>query len=332
MISYKIDELARKIKRDEEIKRKMGIFLRELGLFEKVDKMDIGNLKIGGEDSGVVRRSTHIKDIIFLRAIASIFIYQDSKLRDAIYFPSKSPEIKIESAPENLNEFEFSIFWGLKRVFAELEVSINAIRKYSPDYFLMDGSLCIHPMERPKKESELYKYFEEVSEKFKELFELCREKGCTLIGVIEDSRSNNYCNWIIGNLLNKVEKEKAKEVINVLSKSRDTNLLYYALKVGEKTNSLNLLKEINYFYIKVVSFDRPLRIEYLNWEDEKKIASLIYTLSSKNRRYGMPNVLIECDLKAKISQNFADAYLKEISMKTGLRDLLFLRRENRPFG
>ena len=46
----------------------------------------------------------------------------------------------------------------------------------------------------------------------------------------------------------------------------------------------------------------------------------------------MPNVLIECDLKAKISQNFVDAYLREISMKTGLRDLLFLRRENRPFG
>ncbi len=331
MISYKIDELAKKIKKDEEIKRKMGSFLRGLNLFEKVNKMDIGNLKIGGEDSGVVRRSTHIQDIIFLRAIASIFVYRESKLQDVIYFPSKSPEIKIENAPENLNEFEFSIFWGLRRIFAELEVSINAIKRYSPNYFLMDGSLCIHPMERPKKESELYKYFEEVSEKFKELFEICKEKDCTLIGVVEDSRSSNYCNWIISNLLSKVRSEKAKEVINVLSKSRDTNLLYYALEVGEKTKGLNLLKEVNYFYIKVVSFDRPLRIEYLDWEDEKEVASLIYTLSSKNRKYGMPNVLIECDLKAKISQNLVDAYLREISMKTGLRDLLFLRRENRPF-
>ncbi|OYT42631.1 MAG: hypothetical protein B6U88_03075 [Candidatus Aenigmarchaeota archaeon ex4484_56] len=240
-----INEVIEKIKYIEEKRKKLSDFLKNInGLKWKVDTVDLNNLEIGGEDGGLIKKSTHLIDFVFLRCVSVIFRYLNNKLDEVIYYPSTNPTPEVDYSKDPLSDIEFRIFWSLRRMKKEIKLSIETIEKYSPDLFLIDGSLTIHPGDIPKKESILYDDYLELKNLLKELYISSKKKNCLLAGVIEDS---------------------------------------------------------------------------------------LYTISSQSKTYGLPNVLIEADQRAKLSELDIEYYMNLIASKAGMHRLLFLRRENRPF-
>ncbi|HIE41586.1 MAG TPA: DNA double-strand break repair nuclease NurA [Candidatus Aenigmarchaeota archaeon] len=210
-----------------------------------------------------------------------------------------------------------------------VKLSIETIKKFSPDLFLMDGSLLVNPGDIPKKDTTLYSDYLEVRELLKKLYKISRENECLLVGIVEDSRSSIFCNFIAENILSKIRSNKVPELKELLRRTRDTNLLYYMLEKDEATRSIDLQDGIKCFYLKTAQFDRPIRVEYIDKMEE--IARIIYTISSQNKTYGVPNVLIEADQRAKLSENETNYFISLIASKLRLQNIFFLRREGRPF-
>jgi len=325
-----LDKVVEKIREMEAEKKRLAGFLRKKGgLTRKIGRTPLGNMKIGGEDGGLTKKSTHFMDFVFLRAVAVIFEYKNGKLLDVKYHPSISPAPEMDHTNDPISEVEFKIFWSLRRLKKELAVSIEAIRKFSPEVFLVDGSLMIHPGDVPRKESTLYDDYIEVKKKVLELRSAAKEKGCMLAGVVEDSRSSTFCNFIEKEVLSKDSSKEASKFIDIIRKTKDTNLLYYLLEKGEATVEINCEEGVKCIYMKTAEFDRPIRIEYT--ESSEKLAQIIFTLSCESRTYGLPNVLIEADQRAKLSESDSLYYTNHIASRLGIHDLFFLRRESRPF-
>ncbi|MBN2095737.1 MAG: DNA double-strand break repair nuclease NurA [Candidatus Aenigmarchaeota archaeon] len=325
-----IDTLVEKIQALESKKREAALALREeKQLIWTVNKVPLGNLRIGGEDGGITKKCTHLVDFVFLRAVSAIFEYRGGKLFDVKYYPSMSPSPEMDYSTDPLSEAEFGIFWSLRRLKKELGLSVDTIKKHAPDVFLLDGSLIIHPGDVPKSESAVYGDYEEVKAKIAELYELGRQKSCLIAGVVEDSRSSAFCNFVKKEILEKNPASKLNKWIEVFRKTKDTNLLHYMLKKGEATAEIELGDGIKCIYMKTAEFDRPIRIEYMG--DGKRVAEIIFTLSCESRTYGFPNVLIEADQRAKLSEADFLYYTNHIAARLGIHDLFFLRRENRPF-
>ena len=327
-----INEVIEKIKYIEEKRKKLSDFLKNInGLKWKVDTVDLNNLEIGGEDGGLIKKSTHLIDFVFLRCVSVIFRYLNNKLDEVIYYPSTNPTPEVDYSKDPLSDIEFRIFWSLRRMKKEIKLSIETIEKYSPDLFLIDGSLTIHPGDIPKKESILYDDYLELKNLLKELYISSKKKNCLLAGVIEDSRSSAFCEYISKEIFSKIKSKKVPELQEILKKTKDTNLLNYVLNKGEATKIIDISENLKCVYLKTVEYDRPIRIEFLNEDDAKKIVNILYTISSQSKTYGLPNVLIEADQRAKLSELDIEYYMNLIASKAGMHRLLFLRRENRPF-
>ena len=325
-----IEKIVDRIKYLELEKIKLAKFFRNIKeLYFKITPIKLGNIIIGGEDSGLTKKSSHLMDFVFLRAISVIFRYENEKLGEVIYYPKTNPTPEIIYSPESLSDIEFRIFWSLQRMKKEIKLSIETIKKFSPDLFLIDGSLLVNPGDIPKKDTTLYSDYLEVRELLKKLYKISKENECLLVGIVEDSRSSIFCNFIAENILSKIRSNKVPELKELLRRTRDTNLLYYMLEKDEATRSIDLQDGIKCFYLKTAQFDRPIRVEYIDKMEE--IARIIYTISSQNKTYGVPNVLIEADQRAKLSENETNYFISLIASKLRLQNIFFLRREGRPF-
>lgn len=325
-----LETVVEKIRSLEAEKKKLADFLRKIEkLYFKISPADLKELKIGGEDSGLTKKTSHLLDFVFLRAVAVIFKYNGGKLEDVVYYPRTNPTPEITYSPESLSDIEFRIFWSLQRMKKEVKLSIEAIKKHSPDLFLIDGSLMVNPGDVPRKDSSVYSDYQELKKLLKELYEVGKENSCMLAGVVEDSRSSVFCDYVSKNILEEIENPKIPDLKNLLKRTRDTNLLYYMLEKGERTITIELEDGVRCFYLKSVEYDRPIRVEFL--ENEKEVGEIIYAISSQNKTYGLPNVLIEADQRAKLSEHETDYFVNMIASKLRLQNIFFLRRDGRPF-
>jgi NurA-like 5'-3' nuclease len=152
-------------------------------------------------------------------------------------------------------------------------------------------------------------------------------------------------------VLSQAESEISKELKLVLEKTKDSNLLYYALEKGERTCVFNysknprihpILKEFEgmsnsfySFYIKTVEFDRPLRVDFLGFGNELDVVdkiSCILMQTSGHSGYGLPSVLIEADQRARLSEKDLNMFYSDLVNRIGNVSTLFrMRREVRPF-
>jgi hypothetical protein len=197
----------------------------------------------------------------------------------------------------------------------------------------------------------LKKYYEETIEKYKQLFDTAKKQGTILSGVIEDSRGTKFCDILTRRVMSEMGSELSSELQQILEKTKDSNLLFYTLEKGERTCLFNysqnpnvhpILKEFEKmknsffsFYIKTVDFDRPIRVDFINFgepmETTNKLSSILMKTCGHSG-YGLPAVLIEADQRAKLSEKDIDMFYCDLIRKTGNISSLFkMRRELRPF-
>jgi hypothetical protein len=346
-----VESLVREIKVSEEKRKKLAEIIRnskisnneflEESLIKKVEKIE-NNFTVAGVDSGLLQKSLHGMDLILIKAVGVIFYFENNKLKNVEYYsPSTFFEPIIFQDP--FSEIELDIATNIFRQRKEVKTVEKILKEFKPDFVFMDGSILPHYIPNIDKDSLLYPYYKDVIEAYKSLFLATKNSNSILAGVIEDSRASRFCSLISESL------KLDRELFSILEKSKDTNLLEYILKKGERTTSfyytspLSLvssqfsnefnLREFASFYIKLSDFDSPLRIDFLN--DKKDAASRIASILSSlliSEEYSMPSILIEADIRARLSERQLELFYQELAGKLGfLSSIRQKRRERRLF-
>lgn len=358
------NEIVQKISKFENVKIIIGKKLRQINndfkigpneeiidkkIINKIILKNNDNVNAVGIDGGIIKSSYHGLDLILTRAVAVNFIYKNNKIKNVNYFPSPSPIPDPQVILDSLSEIELSSCHNFIRQIKEVETAIESIKKFSPDIVLLDGSVIPHYVTKPDNPF-LKEYYKKLVDKYKELFEIVEKQKSILAGIIEDSRGNRFCDILIRRVITILQEEFSKDMILVLERTKDSNLLYYILDRGERTCIFNysqspdvhpLIREFKIsndfysFYLKTVDFDRPVRIDFIASEEVGEIANKISNFlmkTSGHSGYGLPAILIEADQRAKLNQKELELFYFDLIKKIGNISSLFkLRRENRPF-
>ncbi len=320
---------------EEKVVKFANLIKNRVNLVERVSKTDLGSLTICGVDGGLIKKSFHGIDLVLTRAVGVIFKFEEGRLKDVIYYPSRNPTPNLQIFFDPISEFDFELEASLVRSVEELKVAIDCVKKFKIDMLMLDGSLIPPIVFQEKANLELTK----LKEFLLELFKVCKEKNCCLVGIVKDSRGRRFCE-----VVSKIFEEPEQKVM--LERMRDTHLLSYLLDANEKTVALNyssdpssipILSELEdpnslkVFYLKSSEFERPLRIEFLsNSMDSKKIASIILSLII-DPNYCIPSILIEADQIARLRKEEIDLLHAELFSSLMSFGLLRRRRERRLF-
>jgi hypothetical protein len=329
-------ELIAKIVIETEKKRKdiAEIMRKNQSIFSQVLENNLENPTVAGIDGGIIKKSLHGIDLLLIRTAGVIFHFENGKLKKTEYYPQPIPSPIPEASFDPFSEMEFEINANMKRQIAEVTTAKEVVEKFSPDILLMHGSIVPH---YTSKADFLLQTYEKMIEAYKKLFSLSEK---TLIaGVVEDSRGKRFCDLVS----EKLQLNSEQQIL--LQKTRDTNILTYAMKLRERTFAFPyaeknhfILKEfpdfsekISTFYMKPAEFDRPIRIDFLGKDQEaERISSFVFSLV-KNSTYGLPSILVEADQRAKLSEKDFDIFFSDLVNKVGRFPAVFeLRREERP--
>ena len=276
-------------------------------------------------DSGLLSHGMHGVDILMIRTVAVNFLYTNSELVFCNYYPGKVPltEIEIKTA---LDEHESSLWRSIVRLKNEVGMAIAAVENFSPLAILLDGSILPLAKDRPSNDSTIFYEYSELIELYKKLYQLCKDKNILLIGIIKDSRGRRFME-IVGDSIKENCNDSAF-LDHLLNKGERTSVMHYA---NTKQPVLKDLEEfasnIYVSYMKVSENDAPLRVEFLNFDNNfNKHISVAYSLSAISDNYAYPAVLTEADLCAAL-----DGYELE-RIKHSLIDVVKpMRRNSRPF-
>ncbi len=344
-----IKRLAENLRESEDKRRKLADFLRtvdsSINLVTKVEPKELDKTKIVGIDGGIVRKSLHGFDFILARAAGVCFEYSKGRMINASYLPSKFPSPRAFTL-EAVSDMDYAYFYSIVRQKIEIETARKCIAHFSPDILLLDGSVVPYYTTKPSSISVAFKEYEELMDSYQKLYQEAEENNVLLAGVIEDSRSDRYCNLVKEQILSNIENQTIPKVIDVLDKSRDTSLLFWVLKEMERTKTFDYTKNIEEhpilkdfvkkdfytFYLKTAKFDRPIKVDFLNKEASDRLASVLLAISGQHSGYGFPSVLIEADGVAKLSEQEIENFYSYILKYTGnISSMMKLRRDQRPF-
>lgn len=346
-----IKRLADRISETEMKRKKLAGFLREINneikIIQKIENDPLDDIKIVGIDGGISKKSLHGFDFMLVRAAGALFHYKKGRFHKVNYFPSKLPKPK-PYIMEALSDLDWAHSASIERQDTEIVTAIECIDRFQPDVLLLDGSIVPHYSDRPSKVSGVYERYERMLDHYKTLYKKAVDTNTMLAGVVEDSRGLMFCNMIKNDILSKVKHSIVPELIGILDKTRDTNLLYWALERGERSSIFRYsetpdehpvlkdlreyAKDIHSFYLKTAVLDRPVRVDTLDWKQCDQMASIILAISGHHSGYGLPVPLIEADNIVKLSDNEMEFLYSQIMGYVGnLPGVMKLRREQRPF-
>lgn len=288
-------------------------------------------------DGGLLAQEYQGFDLVLSRAVGVLFSYSDGKLSSHKYHPNALPQVDTDTL-FSLEAHEFNLHKSLFRLKKEVECSISCVKKWTPDFLFVDGSLVPQISDKPSEDNPLHDYYCEVVSLHKQLYSACEENNCSIVGVIKDSRGKRFIELV----------SKIVGANSVLDRSSDTSFLNFLLKQGERSFAFRysrsprehqVLKDFGEVgeklcvcYLKPAAEDQPVRIEFFSNAEVGKVASVVQSLSSINKKYAYPAVLIEADLRAALEPMELERAYRELSMHTGLSpSSLKLRRNNRPF-
>jgi hypothetical protein len=348
----RIQEIAERISKIEGKRKKLAEFLKsvksDVKLSERVEAFDINDMKISAVDGGIVKRSLHGFDFVLARGVGVCFCYRNGRIEKVDYYPDKMPTPEL-FVLEALSDLDWVHTTSIVRQRVEIRTAIEMAEKLKPDILLLDGSIVPHYQDRPARTSKVYQSYGEMISLYKKLFGKCLSENVLLAGVVEDSRGTRFCDIVNERILSKVSHSSVPGLKGILENTRDTNLLYWILNEGERTDVFpysekarehpvmkdfeEFAGKIHSFYMKTARFDRPIRIDFLGEKEQaEKFASVIFSISSHHSGYGLPSVLIEADQVAKLAEDDIDNIYEQVLTQTGSLPSIFrLRRDSRPF-
>ncbi len=351
-------ELFREVKdslNPSEFPPAFGIKTSDKLFTEKVPKTNIEGLKFAGVDGGVIHRSLNYFDIALIRAVGVLFFHRMETNPIVKYFPEEQPFPDILTSIEPLSQNEIESLISIWRMQKEIRCGISLIEEDLPDIIMLDGSVLPVIDIRQVNQSEfLLSQYRKLKALYRRLYTLCQKNRTVLCGIVKDSRSAVLTSKLSGLLPHLSKVPEFQKLLNIdyrpiIRQLRDTDLLYHVLDVNERTFEFFLSSfndesdkdlpdfDIHCFYLKTAEFDTPLRVEYpllfsSQHDQAQTISSLVNAVSKFNPEYGLPNVIIEADARARLQETDADILVDEIAAKIGFTGFSLQKRRNRsPF-
>jgi len=350
-LAPRIREIAERIADAESRRKAIAGLMRsaspELGLFHKVEHSPLKDVKVVGVDGGMAKKSLHGMDCVLVRSAGVCFHYNGSRIKEVAYYPSKTPPVQAD-VTDIMSDIDWSCYTSVVRQASEIRTAIDCVGKFSPHLLIMDGSIVPHHSDRPGRLSPVYPVYKNAVSELQRLYEICMSSGTLLAGVVEDSRGVRFCDIAKGH---SSISSQADYVSEMLCRTRDTNLLFWALHKGERTMVFPYCEEprehpvlrdfeekytmrLSSFYLKTAERDRPIKVDFIKSTEgaEDEIASILLAISGHHSSYGLPAPIIEADSVAKLSENeMENFYFQILALAGNLPGLMQLRRETRPF-
>jgi hypothetical protein len=350
----KIKEIAQKIAETDGRRKGIAELLRQaspkLGLFYRMELDSLKDIKVVGVDGGMAKKSLHGMDCMLVRSVGACFNYRSGKMKEVVYYPSKLPAMQAE-VTDLMSDIDWNYYTSIVRQSSEVRTAISCVEKFHPAVLLMDGSIVPHHADKPARLSPAYQAYKNMVLEYQRLYESCLSAGSMLAGIIEDSRGASFCDIAKSHIPSFADSGNAELISELLCRTRDTNLLFWALKKGERTLPFPYSDEpkehpvlrdfdekfslrISSFYLKTAELDRPIRVDYLKDREaaEDSIASILLAISGHHSSYGLPAPIIEADSVAKLSDtDMENFYFQMLAYAGNLPSMMKLRRETRPF-
>lgn len=335
--------------RSESMEGMNGTELREKQFVFSLQPAEL-NARICGSDSGFVSKSLHSIDLVLVRAVGVLFEYRKGVVKKTRYWPNFFDFPKPFLSNHGMDLAELDVSASLIRLKEEISLAKQMIEEEKPDFCLVDGSLVPQYADKPKKDSAVSKQYHDMLFSFVDLYRVAHKSGTQLVGCVEDSRGSRFQGIVRETLLPLFRQPVPAGLDSVL----DSVLLDHVLRQNERSFTFPYTKDIKEHailqdfgplgekvfacYIKPSELDRPLRIEFLHFEENgsltehaNQIASTILSLSSLHREYAFPSVLIEADLRCRLKPEEIELVFNKICDKLSKRMRMQLRRNSRPF-
>jgi hypothetical protein len=313
-----------------------------------VNKAEL-SASIAGVDSGFVSKKLSFLDLVLIKTTGVLFVYKNGALSESKYHPAPFSFPQPLLLRSGLERDEEAQSVSLLRLEEEVSCAIEMIKKFSPKYIFLDGSIVPQYQDKPRKESEVNSDYESIVKLFQKLYKTAEEHSSSIVACVEDSRGTRFRQILQEEILplNKMKLEPS-----LLEGAFDASLLDYYLRAGERTfafpytniianhailkdYSKDWAESIFVFYLKCSEYDKPLRVEFICKEKKnlpeiaREIATVVFSISALHKEYSFPSVLIEADLRAGLSEQEISVVYDRLVDQLGGK--IRMRRSNRPF-
>ncbi|MDD3177911.1 MAG: DNA double-strand break repair nuclease NurA [Candidatus ainarchaeum sp.] len=326
--------------------KERNIYNLEENIIENIDVNKNQNFSFAGTDSGFVNKQFNFANITIIKEAGAVFRYKDSKLEKTIYYPNSYNLAKPYLTTSSLELEE--VMWNTSILRLEKEVSLSSkiIENEEIKFMLLDGSIIPQYISRPTEGSKLFKSYNDLLDKFYNLYNLSKNKNVFLVGCIEDSRANLFYKFIENKILNKHNISEIYDsffVFSLLKKNQRTCVIKYTDSYKEHPILKDYPKEfadnLYVMYLKLSEDDYPLRLEFIYFKEfglslkeyTDFIASNISSVSAFNPKYVYPSCLIEADLRSRLKPDEIDSITRSIFERTKFYGFRLFRRESRIF-
>lgn len=302
--------------------------------------------KVAGIDSGFLAKSLYSVDLMMVRSVGVVFHLAESQLEKSEYYPTFFSFPKPYLSTMALQKEDIGCSKSLHRLKEEMGTAREVIEKYSPDYCFLDGSLLPQHADKPRKDSNIQPFYQEVLEEFRKLYALSEKKNCELVACVKDSRGTRLKSILEKCLAKEVPELKQNEtlydsyLVDFLLNPNERSFVFpYAESIPEHPvlGDLNSgwAEKIHVFYLKCSRYDLPVRVEFLGTAGEApakaaRLASVVHALSSSHREFAFPSILLEADIHARLKPEEVSAIHDKILDSLGASFKFRLRRNAKP--
>ena len=305
------------------------------------------NLSFGGVDSGFINKQLNFANITIIKEMGVRFDYENFKLKKTTYFPKayNLPKPYLTTSALELEE----IVWNtsILRLNKEIDVATDIVGQENPvNFMLLDGSIIPQYVSKPSNDSRLLKIYNELINKFINLYNVSKKNKIYLVGCIEDSRADKFFNFLKSKVIQKDIKNDIYDpflVFSLLEKNQRTCVVKYTDNPKEHPILKDFPEEISnnlyICYIKLSDDDYPLRLEFIYFKEfglslkeyTDYLVSNISSISNFNKRYIYPAPVIEADIRSRLKLQEIESITISILEKTKKYGFRLPRRESRIF-
>ena len=294
-------------------------------------------------------KQLNFANITIIKESGVFFSYENGELKDYKYFPNmyNLPKPYLSSSSLELEE----IMWNTSISRLEKELEISSLILGQPEtgleLLLFDGSIIPQYINKPTKDCPQKKKYEHLFSKFLSVYKEAREKKIFLAGAIEDCRANRFFSILKDEIFNDQSLDfdlfDAFVVFSLLEKNQRTGVFKYSKDSKSHPILSDFPEDIrdNLYccYLKLSDNDYPLRLEFVYYKEvdlslkeyTDKLVKMICEISAFNPKYTYPSVLIEADIRSRLTVQEIDIITNKILEKTRSYGFRLPRRESRVF-
>lgn len=274
-----------------------SIFLEEKIRYPVSERL-LKNVSILASDAGVASSKYLGFEFSLISVALTHFEYKNDQMNEVVYYPDQDDgSYGIVFNGSHRSDSDIEVFTSLERAYAEITSIISFLKKYPEKkvhLIILDGSLRIEPFREAFKENRKYMMkYAEVMNQYETLYTFCQRKKILLVGSVKNTESVEFRENINRAFPTFIKYFPSLNVFykiryrDLLEDFNDSYFLYRILDINQRscvyrlnsrstdtgivpgiaqskpTSLLQESRQYLCFYLQVVPFEAPLKVEFL---------------------------------------------------------------------